>query len=167
MIGYYPTVGCMVFLRETDAASAIKRVISTLDAYMLAEYQGLVENKWLITAHLGGEKAEGFLYALEDDKQVAVFVEFDEENSIQIASRNRQSLGDVLLPHADALKQMPDATAVGIGFETSIPTGFDDASLQDAGFAVWFEKSRLERGWRRRDVYHLIGHTEQPLVGAA
>lgn len=167
MIGSQPTVGCIVFLRESSPERAMQRVMAELEAAFPVKCQSRRDNKWLIKAEWGASETDGFLFALENQGQAVVFIEFEEEKSVEIASRREQSLEDVFLPYANALKQMPDVTAVGIGFEMAIPNGFDDDWLEEAGIAVLWERSPSGKGWQRREIYRLIGHTEQPLIGAA
>ena len=164
MIGSQPTVGGIVLLSQSNSSSAIERVFSALETVMPVRCESRSANKWAIKAVVGASEIEGILFALEENHQVAVFLEFDEGTCVQIASRSRQSLESLFLLYVNALEQMPGATAVGIGFEMAVPTGFEPDSLEDAGIAVWFEKSDRGAGWQRRDVYHLTGHAEPPFV---
>lgn len=166
MIGTHPTVGCLVFLRMGSPQTAIRRVLAALDT--LVKDNGREDQRRLIRASIGDEQAEGLIFAQpgNEDRSTVVFVEFDEEATALLAERRGKSLDVLLLPFVMACEKVAEAGAVGIGFEASVPEGFDDHSLKSAGIAVLFERDKAGMTWSRRDIFRLTAHTERSLAHA-
>ncbi len=164
MIGTFPTVGCLVFLHRDTPKMAVRQVLSALDTFVKVYRQK--DERWLIHANIEGEQMEGLIFTQpgNDECSTVVFVEFDEEATVLLARRNGKALDRIFLPFVSACENLLQAKAVGIGFETSVPTGFDDHSLESAGIAVLYEKNQDRNIWSRRDIYRLTGHTEQSLA---
>ena len=166
MIGTLPTVGCLVIIRTTDPKAAVRHILLALKTLVTVERQK--DHQWLLRATLAGEQAEGLLFAQpgHEDRSTAVFVEFDEEATVLLTKRSGKPLDLLLLPFAVACQGIPEAEAIGIGFEMSVPDGFSSSSLENAGIAVFFVKNKSRDVWDRQDTFRLTGHTEHLLTYA-
>ena len=112
------------------------------------------------SATLGGSCRQAIAMAQETEAGVFVFLEFDEDEVVDLTRQTGLSIAELLAPYVAALEKMPGCAAVGMGFELSPPTDTNDDSLVDAGISQYFAWDVNNEKWLRKELLPLpmVGH---------
>ncbi len=162
MIGDYPTVGCLIVL---DGASfpGTPEIVRTLQTFIPFSgecwyAQGTSRGR----AALGGEMREMLIYSLafsgDTPAMTFFFLQFDEEETANLARSAGLSFERLLMPYVHAAKTLPGVQAVALGFELSPPDGLSEKSLSEAGASILFTRDGDEKSWSRKQIRPMVGH---------
>ena len=162
MIGDYPTVGCLTVL---DGASfpGTPEIVRTLQTFIpfsgeCWHEQGTSRGR----AALGGEMREMLVYSLAFSQDTPAmtffFLEFDEEETANLARSTGLSFERLLMPYVQAAKTLPGVQSIALGFEMFPLDGLGEKALREAGVSILFTRDGEEKSWSRRQIAPMVGH---------
>lgn len=159
MIGAQPTVGCLTFLEKSTSTEGQKRLKKALHALIPEDsWQNSGDSEVTSRAKITNSRARAILHSQEVEASAFVFLDFDEEEVIRHCRETRVGVEDILRPYVDAIKELKEAYAIGLGFELSPPAGLEEQALSDSGVAVIFLRNSEDGTWIRKQQLPLVGH---------
>lgn len=159
-IGGGPTVGCMALFDQFPAERAIFRVVECLHPIAASgNWTPATGREHVLYSNIlfGDTQLPTLLYTIIDNS-TSVLLDFDEDQVVSVARRTGLTIAELLAPYIGVLESVAEVHGIAVGFEISPPTGLDDASLRDAGIALFFKRTPDNSSWSRSDLLPLIGH---------
>lgn len=158
MIGTHPTIGCLIVFDKASFAGAEKVVQALQRSIPISSEQLYEAGASHGHAALGGEMPEMIVITQETDEGAFVQIEFDEDETVNLARTTKTSFEQLLMPYVQAAKTLPGVLAVALGFELSPPADLREQSLRDAGVAVLFTRDEQHESWSRKETSPMVGH---------
>ena len=159
MIGAHPTVGCLTVLERNTSSEGQKRLKKALRALIPEDsWQNSGNSEVTCRAKITNSQTCAILHSQEAEASTFVFLDFDEEEIIRHCRETKVGVEDLLRPYVNAIKQMEEVYAIGMGFELSPPVSLEAQSLSDSGVAVVFLRNSKDGTWIRKQQLPLVGH---------
>ena len=158
MTGQYPTVEILVALRGMTTRIATKELQVKLQPLLVLipqmDSHRIHLKAWCLIANTC---VEAIFYSTHESGVVYTHLVFDEQTIVSLCQTSRIDLIDAISPFIDRLKTLQGAFFLGVGFEPSVPTGFGDDELIEAGISTGYYAGE-NSDWTRRDILPMKGH---------
>ena len=153
------TIGCLIlvdkpFYETMDYVLEPLKFIIPTNIWWRAGESAILHSH----ASLGGNMQIMRSINKEIGDMVAVRIEFDKDDVVQLSEATESSIEKLFMPYFQAAKTIPGVLAVGIGFNLSFPSDLQESSLQEAGVAVLFARDDEHKSWSRQQTMPLVGH---------